>query len=259
MFSLVAHGGIERAPVELLMTPLKVMEPLEKVLMQSVPKVCVNNKQRSNLPSSRLNTSVETVFIQAILDTRPQQWSSLQKPIFMCSYYFPLHISPTSVERFASTTPLHKLATAKIFTVIDDLNSMHLKLWCIFSRNSSNLFPYFFFQYKLPSSPSLYTGRYKLVQYWPLVTDLVHIFMKQNTLYMRIQWLTVPVTYVSPFVLKTGHFSKHRLCEDSFLASGLSNEKLYFKRPKRPGLQSPSFFIKGITTYGFAEFRRVSK
>eukprot|EP00794_Sanderia_malayensis_P003697 gene3697-4217_t len=114
-------------------------------------------------------------------------------------------------------------------------------------------------KYVLPPSENTYVGTYKLVQYWPLVTDFLRIYKKGDVLYMEIQWLKVPLSYVSPLVLVTGHFgmSSMRRCEDFFLSMGLSYMKCFFKKPSKPGGQSPSFIVKGITTYGHAEFKRI--
>ena len=115
------------------------------------------------------------------------------------------------------------------------------------------------FQYVLPPSPETFVGNYALIQYWPLINNLAKIFEKQGTLYLRIEWLVVPLSYVSPWVLVTGHFKRYPLgsCEDTFLSSGLSHLKYYFRRPSKPGGKSPGFHVYGLTTYGFANFKRV--
>ena len=77
---------------------------------------------------------------------------------------------------------------------------------------------------------------------------------------MKMEWLIVPVSYVSPWTLVTGHFNQYPLgqCEDYFLSTGLSNMKLHFRRPTQPGGKSPGFHINGIATYGFIDFKRAS-
>ena len=117
----------------------------------------------------------------------------------------------------------------------------------------------FHFQYLLPPSPHSYVGKYKITTYWPLVTELAQVILVQDTLYLKIHWFTAALSYVSPWVLVTGHYGKKpiRSCEDFFLNSGLSLMKCFFKKPVIPGGKSPGFHVNGIATYGFANFVRV--
>ncbi|XP_065053978.1 beta-lactamase-like protein 2 isoform X2 [Rhopilema esculentum] len=150
-FSLVAHGGIEHAASELLMIPLQAIYPLEKVLIQNLPK------------------------------------------------------------------------------------------------------------YVFPPNPDAFVGNYSIVHYWPLINKPVKIYERNGVLFLKIEWLITPLSYDSPWVLVTGHFKQNPIgaCEDYFLNSGLSNMKLFFKRPLKQGGRSPRFHVFGITTYGYAEFKRV--
>ena len=111
----------------------------------------------------------------------------------------------------------------------------------------------------LPPSPESFVGNFSLIQYWPLINNFARIFENRGTLYLKIEWLIVPLSYESPWVLVTGHFKRYPLgpCEDSFLSTGLSKLKCYFRRPSTPGGKSPGFHVYGLTAYGFADFKRV--
>jgi len=114
-------------------------------------------------------------------------------------------------------------------------------------------------QYVLPPSPEIFIGNFTLIQYWPLINNVAKVYIRDGILYLNIEWLIVPLSYESPWVLVTGHFRQFPLglCEDTFLNTGLSNLKCYFRKPSRPGGKSPGFHVHGLTAYGFADFKRV--